>query len=215
MTLKRLYVWAAALLVGVAVAACQKEPDSSDLNDDYLVYTDYDSTQDFARYDTFFIPDSILIIGGDKAEYWNDDDAREVVATVAACLEGRGYVRSAAKEDADLGLQLSYVEQVSYFVGYDRPSWWWDYPYYWLPGYWGDWYGWYCPYRVFYNFTAGSLLTEMLDLHSPQSPGEEKKLTVVWDSFIGGLLTSNSRLNQKRTLEGVEQAFRQSPYLHK
>ena len=53
----------------------------------------------------------------------------------------------------------------------------------------------------------------MLDLEADQETG--KKLPVVWDSFIGGLLTSDAELNQQRTVAGVEQAFEQSPYLAK
>ena len=51
----------------------------------------------------------------------------------------------------------------------------------------------------------------MVDLEADQQSG--KKLPVIWDSFIGGLLTSDEALNLERTLDAVEQAFTQSPYL--
>ena len=54
---------------------------------------------------------------------------------------------------------------------------------------------------------------EMLDLEADQQSG--KTLPIVWDSFIGGLLTSDADLNQQRTIAAVEQAFEQSPYLAK
>ena len=73
--------------------------------------------------------------------------------------------------------------------------------------------GWHYPYSVYYGYTAGSLLMEMLDLQADQESG--KKLPIVWDSFIGGLLTSDADLNQQRTIAAVEQAFEQSPYLPK
>ena len=60
---------------------------------------------------------------------------------------------------------------------------------------------------------GSDLLLEMLDLEADQETG--KKLPVVWDSFIGGLLTSDAELNQQRTIAAVEQAFEQSPYLAK
>lgn len=86
MTFKRLFTLAAALLA-VMLVACEKEPSTSGLYNDYLVYTDYDSSQDFSGFTTFFIPDSILVIGSrDKAEYWNDEHSREIVAEVAAQL---------------------------------------------------------------------------------------------------------------------------------
>lgn len=181
---------------------------------DYLVYTAHDTGTDFSAIDTYFLPDSILLIGGsDRTEYWKDESAQEIIATVAAAMNNAGYTRTYDKAAANVGIQMSYVEQVTYFVGYNNPYWWWYYPYYWTPGYWGDWLGWHYPYGVYYGYTAGSLLTEMLDLEADQQSG--KKLPVIWDSFAGGLLTGDSSLNLQRTLDAVEQAFVQSPYLSK
>ena len=169
---------------------------------------------DFAAVETYFIPDSILVIGNnDKTEYWKDADALGIVDAVVARMDAAGYVRSEDKQAANVGLQMSYVRQVTYFVGYDNPYWWWYYPYYWTPGYWGNWGGWHYPYSVYYGYTAGSLLIEMVDLDAEEAA--DRKLPVIWDSFIGGLLTSDEELNQQRTLAAVEQAFDQSPYLTK
>lgn len=213
MTVKKLHHLAIALLA-VSVCSCEKEPSTSDLHRDYLVYTAHDTSTNFAEIDTYYLPDSILIIGNsDKTEYWKDANALEIVTTVANRLDAAGYVRTEDKDAASVGMQLSYVKQVTYFVGYDNPYWWWYYPYYWTPGYWGDWLGWHYPYRVYYGYTAGSLLMEMVDLEADQVTG--RKLPIIWDSFIGGLLTSSQSLNQQRTLAAVEQAFAQSPYLNK
>lgn len=213
MTVKKLRNLAIVLL-GITIASCQKEPSTSGLHQDYLVYTAYDTGADFNAFGTYYMPDSILLIGGsDKTEYWKDNNALEIVNTVAAGMSANGYTRTTDKEGANLGLQLSYVQKVTYFVGYDYPYWWWYYPYYWSPGYWGDWLGWHYPYRVYYGYTAGSLLIEMVNLEGDQASG--KKLPVVWDSFIGGLLTSSETVNQQRTIDAVKQAFAQSPYLKK
>ena len=206
--------YTALALAAVAFCSCQKEPSTSDLLGDYLVYTAHDTGTDFSAIDTYFLPDSILLIGGsDRTEYWKDESAQEIIATVAAAMDNAGYTRTYDKAAANVGIQMSYVEQVTYFVGYNNPYWWWYYPYYWTPGYWGDWLGWHYPYGVYYGYTAGSLLTEMLDLEADQQSG--KKLPVIWDSFAGGLLTGDSSLNLQRTLDAVEQAFMQSPYLSK
>ena len=206
--------YTALALAAVAFCSCQKEPSTSDLHGDYLVYTAHDTGTDFSAIDTYFLPDSILLIGGsDRTEYWKDESAQEIIATVAAAMDNAGYTRTYDKAAANVGIQMSYVEQVTYFVGYNNPYWWWYYPYYWAPGYWGDWVGWHYPYSVYYGYTAGSLLMEMLDLQADQESG--KKLPIVWDSFIGGLLTGDSSLNLQRTLDAVEQAFVQSPYLSK
>lgn len=213
MAIKKLHVSMIALLAA-AIVSCQKDPSTSDLHKDYLVYTDYDAGTNFSSFGTYYLPDSILLIGGaDKTEYWKNTQALEIVDKVAANLNGRGYVRTDDKKLAELGIQLSYVRRATYFVGYDSPYWWWYYPYYWAPGYWGDWLGWHYPYRVYYGYTAGSLLVEMLNLEADRESG--KKLPVIWDSFIGGLLSADSEINQQRTLQAIDQAFVQSPYLKK
>lgn len=212
MTVKKLHFLAIAFFA-VAAGACQKEPSTSGLNEDYLVYTDRDTATDFTAFETYFLPDSILIIGSrDKAEYWKDADALQIVGTVAERLDAAGYTRTTDIETSDLGLQLSYVKQRTYYVGYDQPYWWWYYPYYWSPGYWGDWVGWHYPYRVYYGYTSGSLLIEMVNLEGADQT--TRQLPIVWDSFIGGLLTSSSEINLRRTTDAVKQAFEQSPYLH-
>lgn len=201
-------------LAAVAFCSCQKEPSTSDLHGDYLVYTARDTGTDFTAIDSYYLPDSILLIGNsDRTEYWKDEVAQQIISAVADRMNAAGYTRSTDKTTANVGIQMSYVKQVTYFVGYNNPYWWWYYPYYWTPGYWGDWLGWHYPYSVYYGYTAGSLLTEMLDLEADRESG--KKLPVIWDSFAGGLLTDDSSLNLQRTLEAVAQAFEQSPYLSK
>lgn len=202
------------VMLAVTISSCEKDPSTSSLHRDYLVYTAHDTGTNFADFDTYYIPDSILLIGTNKqTEYWKDANALEIVNTVVSNLDARGYDRIDDKEAADLGIQLSYVTSVTYFVGYNYPYWWWYYPYYWAPGYWGDWLGWHYPYSVYYGYTAGSMLTEMVNLTAPAT--DNKKLPVIWDSYIGGLLTSSETLNQERTIAAVEQAFEQSPYLKK
>ena len=123
MNVKKLRYFAFAL-IAVAFCACQKEPSTSDLHRDYLVYTAHDTGTDFAAIDTYYIPDSILIIGNsDKTEYWKDADAMAIIGTVVGKLDDAGYTRTEDKDAASVGIQLSYVRKVTYFVGYDYPYW--------------------------------------------------------------------------------------------
>ena len=57
----------------------------------------------------------------------------------------------------------------------------------------------------------GSLLTQIVDQRSPQ--GGDRKLPVVWTSFLSGLLTASSSFNMQLTVEAIDQSFEQSPYL--
>lgn len=208
---KNLHFLGLALLV-LMLSACQKEPSTGSLHRDFVVYTAHDTSADFAAFETYFLPDSILLIGGyNKPAYWKDADAQEIIATMADALSERGFVRVGLQEEADLGFQISYVEERTYFVGANYPYWWWYYPYYWSPTYWGDWSGWHYPFPVVYDYTTGSLLVEALNL--VEEPTQNRKLPIVWDSFMGGLLTASEELNLQRTLTAVEQAFEQSPYL--
>ena len=212
MTVKKLSYLMIALTV--TIVSCQKDPSTSDLHKDYLVYTAYDTSVNFSGFNTYYIPDSILLMTDESQDvYWSDEDALEIVNAVVTNMNAYGYTRTEDKETADLGIQMSYVKQVTYFVGYDNPYWWWYYPYYWSPGYWGDWYGWHYPYQVYYGYTAGSMLIEMMNLET--GTASQKKLPVIWDSYIGGLLTNSAELNQPRSLQAVDQAFEQSPYLKK
>lgn len=54
------------LLAVFAFAACEKDPDMDKLDNDYLVYTNYDKKVDFKQFSTYYIPDSVLVIGDKK-----------------------------------------------------------------------------------------------------------------------------------------------------
>ena len=201
-----------ALLVAVfAFAACEKDPDMGKVDSQYLVYTNYDKQADFNKFSTYYLPDSILIIGNSaKPEYWKGAEAADILNAYSQNLEARGFMPAADKESADLGVQVSYVMSTYYFTDYSQPEWWWGYPGYWGSGYWGNWGGWYYPYAVNYSYSTNSFITELLDLTVAE--GADKKLPVVWTSYMSGLAYSSS-VNKTLAVNGVNQAFKQSPYL--
>ena len=128
----------------VTLASCEKDPDMDKLDNNYLVYTNYDKKADFKTFETYYLPDSILVIGDkENAEYWKDENAQEILSAYVANMNSRGYTRVEDREEADLGLQVSYVRSTYYFTDYGRPEWWWNYPGYWDAPYWGNWGGWY------------------------------------------------------------------------
>ena len=169
------------LLVLLLMASCQKDPDTSKLSGNFLVYTDYDTSENFKDFDTF----------DNMTKY--------------------GYNQVMDKEFADVGIQVSYIESTYYFTNYSSPYWWWDYPGYWYPGYWGGyWNSWYYPYTVSYNYTTGSLLIEMIKLDT-----QSKKIPIIWNAYMSGLLYSSNRINLQLAVDAVDQAFEQSSYLNK
>ena len=200
------------LIAVFALTSCREDPDLGDLSSDFLVFTNYDGKADFNRFTRYYMPDSVMVIGDTKdPEYWTGSKAADILKAYEDNMQACGYVRTDDKSEADVGLQISYVQSVAYFVDYRNPYWWNEYPGYWLPGYWGDWGYWYYPYPVVYSYSVGSLLTEMVDLSS--SPSADRKLTVVWNSFLSGLLSGSDAFNMELTVRAINQSFVQSPYL--
>ena len=207
--MKKFSIAALVAVCALSIVSCQKDPDTDKLDNGYLVYTNYDSGTDFRTFDTFHVIDSILIIdNSEKTTYWNNANSDKVVNAFAMQLEGAGSQPAASVDDADVVLQLSYINTTYYFTAFGNGPWWNSYPGYWN---WGGW-GWYYPYSFSYSYSTGSIIGELVDTNSPTVLND--KLTVVWNSYICGLLNGNN-LSLTRTMDAIAQAFKQSPYMKK
>ncbi len=193
------------------VVSCQKEPSVSETDGEYMVYTEYDTDFNFNEPKTFYIPDSILVIDGIRSERSKTSGTDEIRNAYVTALKERGYTEVDEKENADLGIQISYISNTYHSVSYETPYWWWNFPGYWSPFYWGNWGYWGYGYPVYYSYSTNSILTEMLDLRAAE--GEENKLPIVWNNFIAGDRSSISRYDLNRFKRGIEQAFAQSEYV--
>lgn len=199
-----------------ALISCQKEPDWEDMDNEYIVYTQRDEAFDVDAHQSYFVPDSILLIGdSEEAVYLKGSDAERVISSIVRNMDDAGYTRVKEKEDADLGIQLSYVSCTDYFISYiSSPYWWWGYPGYWDPFYWGGyWGGWGYGFPITYSYSENSLLGEMVDLTS--SKGENEKLPVVWNMYINGDISGYKRFDCNRMIRGIDRAFAQSAYFKK
>ncbi len=206
------------LLSVFALVSCEKEPDTDKFDNEYLVFTNHDTNAKFNDFNTYYLPDSILVIGEKKEpEYWKDENAGKLVSAFEARMNAAGYTRTIDKDAADLGMQVSYVESTYYFRDYyyDESPWWNYYPGYWYPGYWGgNWGGgWYYPYAITYRYSTGSLLSELVNLKAPE--GQGAKLPVLWSAYISGPVGGSGSLNVDRAMTAINQAFAQSTYLKK
>ena len=199
----------------IALASCEKDPDMSQLDSDFTVYTDYDSSTDFSNFTTYCLPDSILVPGdGMKNSYWKDESAQRLISAAAEAMDSLGYKRVTNPDEATLGLQLSFTQMrthVTDFVGGGMYGSWWNFAF-WGP-YWG---GWYYPYPISYSYDTGTLMMEMVDLtkRTAATDDEKQELTVVWHAYADGLLYGSSRINLQLALRALNQAFTQSPYLN-
>ena len=95
------------LLAVFALASCEKDPDMGKLDDNYLVYTNYDKKADF-KVPTFYLAPQILVISDSKEpEYLEGEGAEQILAAYTDNMEARGYEAAADQESADLGIQVS------------------------------------------------------------------------------------------------------------
>ena len=199
------------MLAAIALVACEKEPDTDKLDNHYLVYTDYDQDTNFGELMTYYVADSLLYINsGNKKEYWQGSAAEAIRQEFIDNMDEH-YLRVDNMADADIGLQLSYVASTYTFAGYTGGGPWWNgYPYDWTPGDWGGyWGGWYYPDPIVYSYTTGSIIGEMVNLSVPN----EKKLPVIWSTYISGILNAQGNLNMQKTETAIDQAFKQTTVL--
>ena len=94
----------------LAFASCEKEADTGKLDNKFVVYTNYDKSADFKQFTTYYLPDSILVIGDkDKQEYWTDNNAQKIIDTYVFNMDNRGYTRVTERAEADIGMTASLL----------------------------------------------------------------------------------------------------------
>lgn len=95
-------------------------------------------------------------------------------------------------------------------------------PYGWGGGWWGGWYPgypggcYYCGYppQVGYiEYEVGSVILDMFDLTQITPGGIPNNFDPSWLAVMRGLISNTGSFNKERTVTGIQQAFRQSPYL--
>ena len=199
-------------LVAMLALSCYRQPRTQDHDEDYLVYTTPAEAIDFKAFQTYHVPDSLLVAGIEKDPYYvSDKDALSIIETFKGEMENCGYTYVADRSQADLGLQLTYIVYTQYYVEYYDPYWWWYGPGYWSPSYWGDWYGFYYPSAMMYTTSTNMMISNLLDLTAVQ--GENQRLPVVWNAIMSGPTGSSLKQDLNRLTESIHQAFAQSPYL--
>ena len=209
--MKRLATLLMAVVMLSLTVSCQKDPDFDELSTEFVTYTNYDKSVDFSKFTTFYISDAIKVLS-DKKSDWADDNAQMIIKAVADNLKDRGYVQldASEKENADFGIQLSYVESTYYFTTYTSPYYWFDW--WWGSAYWPGWYPMY-PYPSYpltYSYDVGSLLGEMIWIDR-----SSEKLQQVWSMCVGGTMSGSTLTDVYKAKRGVNQAFVQSPYIKK
>ena len=218
----------AAAIAGLVAGGCSETPDSSERMGESIVVTKYSPDAKFGNYGTFFVRPTIRLLSDDagrddEVDYVDDRYAEALVETTTDELTARGYEQVDAPEDAELGVELVYLRSVTTSVSCYS---WWD-PYYWgYPAY-----GYYPYYGSCSASTwrSGTLVTNMIDLTEAREDPDSglgaggaggaggdlgtKLVTSVWFSAVYGIEYDYTADNVARGLEGITQAFDQSPYL--
>ena len=201
-------------VIALAITACEKEPDMDKLSYDYLVYTNYDKSANFSSFTSYYIPDSVLVVDGkDQQTVDTTASADAIIAALKSEMSSRGYTLAADKESANLGMQVSYVQNTYYFTEYGYPNWGWNDTGYW-GNYWGNYWGggYYYPFTMNYALSTNAYIIDLVNLQAIK--GTSAKLPVLWSCYLVGP-TYSEAATTKQVLIGVTQAFGQSPYLKK
>jgi hypothetical protein len=194
---------ASMLLLGACYPGDQLSVEEAD-----VVVTIFDEHTDFAAFSSYAMPDSIVHI---VVENGDDLVSRAYDAEILAAVESNmlklGYTEETVPTDADVLMLVSATarEEVGY-AGYGWGAWGWYYPY--APSWGWGWYPWYGGGGTIYTYQVGTLFIQMLD--PAQADSTLERVPTVWIAALNGV--ANEAVEQ-RILDGIDQAFEQSPYL--
>jgi hypothetical protein len=210
--MKTIYSITLTTLVFIMLIGCQKLPPYENLSSDFVVLTKYDTSVNFGVYKTFSIKDDIEVITGNPDDsVWNDQDAQSIINAVIQQMTSAGYTQVPVHSTPDLGIQLVGIRNTTTY--YIPPGYWWGYPGWGGPCYWGYCGGGYYPYYPYYftvSVTTGMLIVEMADL---KHASEQGRINIVWNIIGNGQIGNSTSFIVDQCLKTVSQGFQQSPYI--
>lgn len=206
--------WPLAFVLAASLpcVSCLSYPDTRERLDDDIVLTRFDSNASFGSYSTFTIqPEVPLTDGSESPRLVEEAAATALIEAVARNLTSRGYVRVGPTERADLGVEISITSEVNtqrvcyssgYYRGYGSPYW----------GYSG--YSYYAPYGcTTTEWTSGTVVIDLLDIRAAAAAPAAVQLNAIWLGAAYRVLATTAPENLAKAEGGIDQAFRQSPYL--
>jgi len=191
--------------------ACRHLPPLGNLSSNFIVSTAYDTKADFTSYKTFSVRDTIQVYTGNPQDsVWFDQDAQSIISQVRTEMTNRGYTEVPHLASPDLAISLIGLRNTTLFA--IPPGWWWGYPGWGSPCYWGYCGGWGFWYPYFYtvSVSTGTFIVEMADLKNARELG---KIDILWDAVGSGQVGTSSSFVVQQCLRTVTQGFAQSPYI--
>jgi len=207
-----------AFIAGLAVALSGCYPGGVEYTSDTdLVYTNYDPEYNFGAVQTYLVEDTIRHYADDPSEIETKYDS-QILADIKTNLNELGWQEfdlndTITGNKPDIVMVTSILVTTTYDVYY--------YPYYGYGWYWKSTgnleyynYGWYYPwYGTTYvtSYTTGTVAMVMYDPDLVDNTN--KKIKVSWAGILNGLAGGGASDAIPRISNGIDQAFRQSPYL--
>ena len=200
-----LKIFSLTALSGLLFSGCY--PDGPDYTEDLdVVYTTFDDSYDFQSQSTYSRPDKIVVDvqianNGDTIyEYMKDIYAGPILQRIDENMSNLGWSKVDISEGPDVLLQPAGISSTTYFYSY-----WYCW---WYGGWYGGWGWYYPPYYTVSSYTTGSMIIVISD---PNIDSPINSSPTAWVAAANGLLTDSG--NVGRALDGIDQAFAQSPYL--
>ena len=192
--------------LGLLLAACHPTGAQyvSDLD---VVATTHDATFDFAVPSTYSRPDRIPLITGDPTTSPPEQLDPQLTSLILNTLDNEmsaiGYTKVNVSAGPDLVITAGAlkVTNVTYYYGYWCTYWAYYYPCY----------PYYPPVVGVSTYTVGTLLIDMAPFSTTTPPNNQ--IRGVWTAVIRGIQTGSASTDQTRIVNGISQAFIQSPYL--
>jgi hypothetical protein len=212
----RLLVFA-MLAMAVALYSCYPGG-ATDVTDFDLVVTAFDENFNYKAQQTYAMPPRV-ILDGDSTQTIDPTTETLILQTVADNMAKLGYTRiwnpDSIPPDSIPDVVVLCRASSRDFAAWASYPWWGSWGWYgwgYYPG-WGPGWGWGYPPTggTLYNYTVGTVLVDM-GKGIPDSPADST-FEGIWGAGLNGLLSSSLSADQQRVEDGINQAFKQSPYL--
>lgn len=198
----------------LALSKCRKPIGLQQLTSGFTVITHTDINVQFSNYSTYFISDTVVNLSGTSSDtIITGSAASPFVEVVKQNMNMRGFGFVSRTGAPDLGIAVCVLRDVRSSVTF-YPGWWDNISGYWDPLYWVSnnsfpyFYGW----STTYTYQNAALILNMIDL---KNAFVNKKLTVIWHVTGFNAFNSDSATNLQSSINAINQAFAQSPYLKK
>jgi hypothetical protein len=181
-------------------------PGGADFTEDLdVVYTNHSPQYDFQSKGTYAMPDKIVVDveienGDTTVQYMKDIYAGPILQRIDDNMASLGWTKVDISTGPDVLLTPAGISSTTYYYDY-----WYDW---WYGGWYGGWGWYYPPYVTVSSFTTGTLL---MTIEDPNVESAIDRSEAVWVAGANGVLTGYYSVD--RVLKGIDQAFKQSPYL--